>query len=105
MVTFTDTISGDTATIVFQGDLTAQSLDALRLKLKTLIAKGAHGIVMDFSNVTTVDTSGVGLLAATYNSISKAKGTLKIIGASDTLFQFLTGLRLNAFFQIERKQH
>jgi anti-anti-sigma factor len=105
LLSFTDTVDEKNAIVRLNGELTAGNSDPLRSRLKALIAEGAKNIVMDLEGVGAIDSSGIGLLAATFNSISKNRGTYKVTGLSNDMYQFFVNLRLNVHFPIEKASH
>lgn len=86
------------------GKLVAGKLDDFREKIKEMIKNGHNSITLDMNNVDLIDSTGIGFLAATYNSLSKNGGSLRIIGLSEEMYSFFTSLRLNSYFKIEKRQ-
>jgi anti-anti-sigma factor len=75
----------------------------LRPRLQEVIGKGATQIVMDLSRVDAVDSSGIGLLIATRNSLAKVGGGLRIVGVSAEIQHLFEVMRLDRHFEIEGK--
>jgi anti-anti-sigma factor len=94
---------GSTSVMSLEGELLAVSLDELRLKTKELVNGGVTAITFDMSNVDSVDSAGIGFIAAAHNSLTKVNGTLKLIGLSKEMYQFFVCLRMNTHFTIETK--
>jgi anti-anti-sigma factor len=94
----------NTADLFLEGVLVAGSLDDMRSKLKTLITQGINVLSLDMTKVTSVDSAGVGFLAAVHNSMVKAGGILTVCGLSKELYQFFLSLRLNSHFKIELRK-
>jgi anti-anti-sigma factor len=103
MLSFTDSIEGKNAEVLISGDLTAGNSEPLRSRLKAIIEGGVINIVFDLSGLDAIDSSGIGLLAAVFNSVSKIQGTFKIVGVSADMYQFFINLHLNLHFPIEKK--
>jgi len=87
-------------TVSLEGDLTAAQVSALRLQIKGVIAGGVLALVVDLTRCVMVDSSGIGLLVATYNSLKKLGGTLTIVGASKDLRELFRTMRLQQHFRI-----
>lgn len=102
MISITGHTEGDSALLKFKGKLVSEDLDQPRQKIKNYLQQGVRSVTMDMSKVTFIDSSGIGLLAATYNSVSKLGGELKIIGLSDEIYDSFINLRLHTIFKIER---
>lgn len=93
------------AIIALEGELLAISLDELRKKIKELIDSGTtNAIVFDMSKIDSVDSAGIGLIAAVHNSLTKINGNLKLIGLSKDMYQFFVCLRMNTHFVLEMKE-
>jgi anti-anti-sigma factor len=91
---------GARAELAPSGDIVASSVADLRLALRGLCADGVRELVLDLSQVGLVDSSGLGLLIATHNSLSKAGGTLAVVGASDDLLGLFRTMRMHQYFRI-----
>jgi len=52
-------------------EIIASKADAFRKKLLKIIDQGIKEIVMDFGGVKTVDSMGLGVIIATYNTFEK----------------------------------
>ena len=74
--------------------LTASVLPSLQAALKQEIHTGARGIVFDFALTVTIDSSGIGLLIATGNSMASVQGSLRLTGLSTDIFKLLQSMRL-----------
>jgi anti-anti-sigma factor len=96
---------GFTSTIALEGELLAISLDELRIKIKKIIDSGTTtAIIFDMSKIDSVDSAGIGLIAAAHNSLTKINGSLKLIGLSKDMYQFFVCLRMNTHFTMETKE-
>ena len=102
MLNWVETVSENSIIAKLEGKLVAGNLDEVREKLKELIKNGPNTVSLDLSGVDYIDSTGVGFLAATYNSLSKKGGTLSIIGLSEKMYNFFINLRLNAYFKLEK---
>lgn len=104
MLNSVETVSENSITAKLEGKLVTGSLDEFREKLKELIRNGPNTVILDMSDVNFIDSTGIGFLAATYNSLTKNGGTFRIIGLSEELYDFFISLRLNSYFDIEKRQ-
>jgi len=82
------------------GDLTASSAPEIRITLKNLIAEGVRDLVIDMVNTRVIDSTGIGLLVATHNSLLRLNGKMAIINVSQDLLELLTAFRLDKHFSI-----
>jgi anti-anti-sigma factor len=96
-------IEGAQATFTPSDDLTASTVSELRDAIKHLIAEGTRELVVDLSNVKVVDSSGIGLLVAAHNSLSRLEGKLLVINVSSNLIDLFRAFRLEKHFTISAK--
>ena len=83
-----------------EGDLTASTAPMIRVDLKNLIAEGVRELVIDMVNTRVIDSSGIGLLVATHNSLMRLNGKLTIKNVSQDLLELLKAFRLDKHFSI-----
>ena len=91
------TTAGDQA-VLFPGDLTAGTVDGVRVKLKALLQGGAKHLTVDLEGVQMVDSMGIGLLIQANNSVSKAGGTFRVVHPSNELAELFRSMRLDKWF-------
>ncbi len=95
--------TGNQAVITPSEPITVAFAGELRPQLQQLIADGVSHIVVDLSKVELVDSSGIGLLIATHNSLAKAGGGLRVIGTSPEIQHLFKVMRLDRHFAVEGK--
>ena len=83
-----------------EGDLTAASAPLIRIDLKNLIAEGVRELVIDMANTRVIDSSGIGLLVATHNSLLRLNGKLTVKNVSQDLLELLRAFRLDKHFSV-----
>jgi len=98
------TRSAEKAEMLLAGDITASTSTELRAALKNLVGDGVRELVVDLSNVRVVDSSGIGLLVAAHNSLSRLGGQVSVINASNDLIELFKAFRLDKHFSIARKE-
>ena len=54
----------------------------LEWALESLIAEGRRKVIFDLSNVTNVDSTGIGIIVMSVGRMKKAGGELRVAGAS-----------------------
>ena len=86
---------GDTVTSFLEGELDQHSAQAVRTELETAIQNPQiRHMVLDVSNLSFMDSSGIGVVIGRYKTLQKRGGTLVISNPSprgDRIFQ-LSGL-------------
>ncbi len=82
------------------GSLTAANAPEIRIELKNLIAEGVRELVIDLVNTRVIDSTGIGLLVATHNSLQRLNGKLALINVSHDLLELLKAFRLDKHFSV-----
>ncbi|HEX2957065.1 MAG TPA: STAS domain-containing protein [Chitinispirillaceae bacterium] len=104
MINFEDLAGKELVRFVLNGELVAGGMDQLREAVKRYIDNGTKKITIDMKNVTTIDSAGVGFLAAVHNSLKKAGGEVNVVELSEEMYNFFISLRLNTHFKIEQQK-
>ena len=65
-----------------------------------MMAAGASEIVLDFSNVTMIDSAGIGLVVAAHNTLGRAGGKLAIVHAAPDVFELLAAMRIPQHMEV-----
>ncbi len=82
------------------GDIVASSVPALRASLRELLTSGVKEIKIDLQQVKMVDSTGLGLLISTFNSLRKTDGVFSIVHTSDEIMRFFQAMRLPQHFSV-----
>jgi anti-anti-sigma factor len=80
--------------VTLAGDLTAATIPDLQPALRKALNQGASEMVFDLSNAVMLDSSGIGLLIATANSVTRRGGKVRVTNVSDDIFRLLQMMRL-----------
>lgn len=76
-------VNSNTLVVKFIGDVDNLVCETYKNKLETIINENKYKkVVMDFSNVTFIDSSGLGLILGRYNQLKKHNGNLYVSGVS-----------------------
>ncbi len=73
---------------------------ALREKVKALLAAGQKKIVLNMSNVTYIDSSGLGTLVASHTSARTQGATLKLSNLGSKFQEILQVTKLLTVFEV-----
>jgi anti-sigma B factor antagonist len=94
----------------FQDDVAIMSLNGkflaggdgpfLRQKVKDLIEAGAKNMVIDFSGVPYIDSTGLGFLAGSRVTAQNAGVNMVLSSVNDHVMRILDSVRLSQFFVI-----
>lgn len=86
--------------VVLAGDFTAALIPSLQAALKDQVALGLDELVFDLGNTAMLDSSGIGLLIAAYNSLGRQQGRVQVLNASADILQLLQSMRLTTRLQV-----
>lgn len=93
-------MEGKVAVVAPGGDVLASSMPDLRPALRDLVRSGVGEIVMDLRDTSMIDSTGLGLLLAAFNSIQAAGGKFSIVHASDEILELLHSMRMHQHFSV-----
>ena len=91
---------GHTATLAPHGDIVATSVPELRSALRELVHTGVLGMTLDLEETGKIDSTGLGLLISTFNSLTKVQGRLALVNASPEVLELLRALRIHQHFEV-----
>ena len=74
--------------------------NALREKIKSLVAEGKKKIVLNMDNITFIDSAGLGTLVATFHSARSQGGTLKLANLGAKFKEVLQVTKLMTVFEV-----
>jgi anti-sigma B factor antagonist len=86
--------NGSTLRITLPAELTAMHVPDLQGMLKQELEQDTKEAIFDLGNTTILDSSGIGLLIATSNTLAKKQGNLRLIRVSPDIMQLLRSMRL-----------
>jgi anti-sigma B factor antagonist len=96
---------GDVTVIDISGRITlGEGSSALRDILRDLTAKGNHKILLNLSDVSYIDSSGIGELVSGFTSVSNAGGTLKLLGLTKRVKDLLQITKLYTVFDVHEEE-
>ena len=85
------------------GDLVAALVPELRSALREAIADGVREMIVDFSNVRMVDSTGLGLLISAHNSMRKAGGRVAVTHASREIVELFKSMRIHQHLSVSEE--
>lgn len=94
MANYTLELNGRTCRITMSGDLVASGVPDLKVALKEQLTSGVEEVVFDFAATTLLDSSGIGLLIATSNTLARQQGRIRVLNVSPDILQLLQSMRL-----------
>ena len=90
--------SGDAATVHCGGRLTITSASQLRVEVKRLLPH-TRIVIIDLTNVTLMDSVGLGTIAAAYASARTAGCELQVVNISPRIRELFSVTRLLSLFE------
>jgi len=90
--------------VVLQGNLTAPLIPDLQGALKNHLEKGIDEAVFDLGKTAMLDSSGIGLLIATCNSLGRKKGKMRVLNVSPDILRLLQSMRLVARLNVSGRE-
>ncbi len=87
--------------IVAEGELVTGEADTrLKQEFEKLLRNGGNRVVVDFTNVSYIDSSVLGQLVHGYSLMKKQGGALKLVNPSRRVLDLLSLTRLITIFEI-----
>jgi len=77
-----------------------EETSTLREKVKTLLADGKKNILLNLSNVTRIDSSGLGALVTAYSSAKSVGASLRLCNLGSRLSEMLQVTKLYTVFEV-----
>ena len=94
-------MSGDETVLVVEQDLVSTNADELKKKLQAALADSPSLLVLDLSKVEYVDSIGIGIIIAAFNTLKKQNGALKLINLNSNLLDLFRTMRLDKHIEME----
>lgn len=69
--------------------------------VRTTLEQGTRKVVINFSKVSYLDSSGVGELVGCYTSVKNKNGELRICGMNSRIFSLITMTSLHSVFDVK----
>ena len=96
---------GDVTVVDVSGRITlGEGSSALRDTLRDLIAQGEKKILLNLSEVSYIDSSGIGELVSGFTSVANAGGTLKLLGLTKRVKDLLQITKLYTVFDVHEEE-
>jgi anti-anti-sigma factor len=91
--------AGNVTVLDLSGQITfTQGDQQVKDKINSLVHQGHKNILVNLSNVTHVDSAGLGELVGAYTTVTKAGGSMKLVGLTKRLHDLLAITKLLTVF-------
>jgi len=84
------------------GDLSEFDLEKLSNAIETLMKKGYMHVVLDLTEVSTMNAKGLGVLVNHWNHIRFKRGDFKIVGLNSRLMHLFRTMGVDSLFEVYR---
>jgi anti-sigma B factor antagonist len=91
-------LDGGECQLRIDGSLDALTVREIRPILDEIVADGARKVTVDFSELTMIDSSGVGAIVSLFKRVKAAGGQVVIVRAHDQPLAVLKLLKLDRVF-------
>ena len=81
-----------------------EETNSLREKVKGLLAEGKRKLVLDMSNVTLIDSAGLGTLVGVHQSAATRGATLRLCNLGAKFKELLQMTRLLTVFEVSTNE-
>jgi anti-sigma B factor antagonist len=97
-------VDGVTVLILDGRVVLGEETNALREKVKSLLAEGKQKLVLDMSNVTLIDSAGLGTLVGLHQSASTRGASLRLCNLGAKFKELLQMTRLLTVFDVSNNE-
>jgi anti-sigma B factor antagonist len=96
---------GDVTVVDVSGRITlGEGSSAMRDTLRELVSAGKRKILLNLSEVTYIDSSGIGELVSGFTTVANAGGTLKLQGLTKRVKDLLQITKLYTVFDVHEDE-
>jgi anti-sigma B factor antagonist len=91
---------GDVTVLALSGAMLVDDGDrALRKRIHELLDAGRRKVVLDLGGVTSIDSSGVGMMVAKLNTVRDHGGDIKLVHMTGRSLRLLSTMKILEVFQ------
>ncbi len=94
------TIANGICIISLRGDIGAETVGDFKTKIDGIINSSIKKYIMDFQEVSYLNSIGVGVVAAALKKVKKFQGNIKLINVSPAVQELFEMTRLTKVFEI-----
>ena len=86
--------------ISLKGDIGAETVNDFKIQIEGIINSAIKNYIMDFQDITYLNSIGVGAIAAALKKVKKFQGNIKLINVSPSVQELFEMTRLTKVFEI-----
>ncbi len=96
---------GDVTVVDVSGRITlGEGSSAMRDTLRDLVSHGKKKVLLNLSDVTYIDSSGIGELVSGFTTVANAGGKLKLLGLTKRVKDLLQITKLYTVFDVHEEE-
>jgi anti-anti-sigma factor len=97
--------NGDTAVVGLEGRLSlGEPVEEFRQLWNEALASGVKNLVVNLSDVTMMDSSGIGTMIRCHSAVMQQGGKLRLVGPNSTVRQAFKITRLDNVFEFHESE-
>ncbi len=95
---------GETVTAYLEGEIDHHAAAEMREAIDAELNGGARLLILDFRDVTFMDSSGIGLVMGRYRQIRRNEGELQVVNTSPQIYKVMRVAGLDRLAVLEKGQ-
>lgn len=97
--------NGNELTVFLHGEIDHRAVEGMRRQIDTMLEKSKpHHLRFDFSDVTFMDSSGIGMMIGRYKKVMSWHGSVSACGFNETMDRLFTMAGLHRIITVERAE-
>ncbi|GMT48993.1 MAG: anti-sigma factor antagonist [bacterium] len=92
--------SGNVAILDIKGEFDLHNVNSMKKAIRDMTEKGMFNLLINMDETSYLDSSGIGVLVSTLNSLQKAGGILKIMNIKGPVKKVFEFSQLDMIFKI-----
>ncbi|WP_028574650.1 STAS domain-containing protein [Desulfonatronovibrio hydrogenovorans] len=97
------TEDGKDVLVLVEENIVASTSQNLKQMIKDAISPGMKTLILDLDRVEQVDSIGMGVLIAAYNTLRKENIEFKLVNVGENIYDLFRVMRLDKHFEVEIK--
>ena len=93
-------VQGDVAILSVSGEVDVSNAVDIKASIKDQLTAGLTKIIIDFKEVSYIDSFGIGVLVSGLTTVRKTDGNLKLAALSENVKKIFQLAKLLKFFEI-----
>ena len=93
---------GQQCYVEIQGALTAAVVPTLQSDIRKMLELKMNEVSFDLKNCTMLDSSGIGLMMATFNTLAAKSGKISVVNVNKDIAKLLASMRLTARLGVQQ---